>query len=203
MNITIVGLGNPRSEYEGTRHNTGATLVEHFHDTHSFPEWKTNKKINALISSGEVGKKKVDLILLQTFMNKSGSALKTFITNKKKAEHLIVIYDDLDLPIGTFKIAFSRGSGGHKGVESIVRGIKTKEFIRVRVGITPTTPSGKLKKPKLKKPQGDTKVIDFIMGKFTKKEYEILAEISDKIDKALLCLVEEGREVAMNIYNQK
>ena len=126
MNITIVGLGNPRSEYEGTRHNTGATLVEHFHDTHSFPEWKTNKKINALISSGEVGKKKVDLILLQTFMNKSGSALKTFITNKKKAEHLIVIYDDLDLPIGTFKIAFSRGSGGHKVVESIVRGIKTK-----------------------------------------------------------------------------
>ena len=96
MNITIVGLGNPRSEYEGTRHNTGAMLVEYFHDTHSFSEWETNKKINALVSSGEVGKKRVDLILPQTLMNKSGGALKTTVTNKKKAEQLIVIYDDLD-----------------------------------------------------------------------------------------------------------
>lgn len=198
MNVTIVGLGNPGDKYQYTRHNIGVILVEYFHNKYNFLEWKINKKIQALVSSSIVGKKKVDLILPQTFMNKSGSSLQTLITNKKKAEHLVVVYDDLDLPIGTFKISFSRGSGGHRGIESIARSIKTKEFTRVRVGIAPITPSGKLRKPK-----GDTKVLDFIMGSFTKKEFEVLTEVSKKVSTALECLVGEGREVAMNIYNQK
>ena len=84
-------------------------------------------------------------------MNKSGLSLKSAITNKKKAENLVVIYDDLDIPLGKFKISYGRGSGGHKGVESIARSIKTKDFIRIRVGIAPATPSGKVKSPKASK----------------------------------------------------
>lgn len=194
----IVGLGNPGEEYEVSRHNTGRIVVEIFRKKMKFSDWEFSKKLKALTSGGpaERGKKnKVELILPETFMNKSGLALKPLITSKKKAEGLVVIYDDLDLPLGTFKIVFNRGSGGHKGVESVARSIKTKEFVRVKVGISPSTPSGKLKKPK-----GD-KVIDFILGNFKPKELELLKKVSKKIALALETIVTEGHLKAMNLYN--
>ena len=135
-------------------------------------------------------------MLPDTYMNKSGLEVKKYITSIKKAERLVVVYDDLDLPFGSFKISFGRGSGGHKGIESIVRTIKTKNFVRVRIGISPTTPSGKMKKPK-----GDKEVHDFILGDFTKKEKETLKKIKKKIHDALLMIIEEGRARAMNTYN--
>ena len=101
-------------------------------------------------------------------MNKSGLAVKPIITSKKKAEALIVIHDDLDLPIGKFKISFNKSSGGHRGVESIIKAIKTEAFTRVRIGISPATPSGKLKKPK-----GEKDVGDFILGEFKKAKWKL------------------------------
>ena len=130
-------------------------------------------------------------------MNKSGLSLKPIITSTKKAESLIVIYDDLDMPLGKFKISFGRGSGGHKGVESIARSIKTKDFIRIRVGIAPTTPSGKIKKPK-----GEQKIIDFILGDFKKPEIEKLKKVFKKVNEALEVIIEEGRSKAMNEFNR-
>jgi peptidyl-tRNA hydrolase, PTH1 family len=185
--IYIVGLGNPGEEYENTRHNTGALAVESFAKKNKLNFFETEK----------FGKEKVHLLLPKTFMNKSGTQLTKLITSKKKAESLIVIYDDLDMPLGKIKISFGRGSGGHRGIESIARSIKTKDFIRVRVGIAPATPSGKIKKPK-----GEQKIIDFILGDFKKKETEILKKTFKKVNEALEVIIKEGRFNAMNEFNR-
>jgi peptidyl-tRNA hydrolase, PTH1 family len=194
--IYIAGLGNPGEEYKNSRHSTGRIIVEYFRGINKFPDWELNKKINAVISTGKVGKEKVTLILPETFMNRSGLALKTLITSRKKAENLIVVYDELDLPLGRLKISFGRGSGGHRGLESIIKAVKTKDFTRVRVGISPATPLGKMKKPK-----GEKDVTDFILGDFKKKEIEAIKKISKKVSDALEAIVADGREKTMGVFN--
>ncbi len=193
----IVGLGNPGEEYKDTRHNMGRIILEKFADANDFSEWEYDKYGNMLVSSGKIGKKKTELIMPETFMNKSGQAIS--YVNKKhkiKPENMIVIYDDLDMPLGTFKIAFNRGSGGHKGLESIKKALKTKEFIRIRVGVLQTTPTGKLKKPK-----GEKKVLDFIMKDFKKDEMAKIIKMSKTINEALKSTIADGRITAMNRFN--
>ncbi len=192
----IVGLGNPGEEYKDSRHNTGRIIAEAFSKKEKFPEFSLDKKLKALVSGGKIEKEKVEVILPETFMNKSGLSLKPVITSKKKAQNLVVIYDDLDLALGTFKISFNRGSGGHRGLESIVRSLKTKEFIRIRVGVSPSTSKGKVKKP-----QGEEKVIDFILGEFKPKERDSIKKVSKKIYRALSMISTEGYQMAMSVYN--
>jgi peptidyl-tRNA hydrolase, PTH1 family len=192
----IVGLGNPGEEYDGTRHNTGRIVLNAFRKKHGFPEWEVNKKLLALVSKGAVGKEEVCLIEPQTYMNKSGQSLGSMISSAKKAEKLIVIQDELDLGIGTFKITFNRGSGGHRGVESIMKAIKTEGFVRVRVGISPVTPTGKVKKP-----TGDNVVGDFILAQFKKPEQELLKKVSKKVTEAVEMIILEGRVKAMGEFN--
>jgi len=192
----IVGLGNPGEEYENTRHNMGRMVLWHFRSAESFPEWVESKKYTALISEGALEGEKTLLLLPETYMNKSGASLKTLVLSPKKAEKLIVVYDDLDLPLGTFKISFGRGSGGHKGVESVIRAVKTKDFVRLRVGIAPVTPGGKLKKPK-----GERAVADFILGAFRPAERDILKKVFKKTDAALRAVIAHGRMRAMNEFN--
>ncbi|MFA4890535.1 MAG: aminoacyl-tRNA hydrolase [Candidatus Paceibacterota bacterium] len=195
----IVGLGNPGEEYKLSRHNTGRIIVEDFKKSEGLDDFEFDKKINALVSEGNPpaggGKEKVILILPETFMNKSGSSLKNLITSKKKAENLVVIHDDVDLPLGKFKIKFGSGSAGHKGVESIMRMIKTKEFIRIKVGVSPTTPSGKIKKPESKK------MGDFILRNFSPKEQAVIKKESKKITSALEAIIGKGLGKAMNLFN--
>jgi len=207
----IVGLGNPGEEYKDTRHNVGRMVVESFAknaekiaeklDTKKaakqtgFEEFSFSKKYNAQVSVGEVNGEKVTLILPETFMNKSGKSLETLITSVKKAEKLVVVHDDLDLGIGRMKILFNRGSGGHKGIESIVRTIKTEAFARLKVGICPTTPTGKPKKP-----TGE-KLLDFIVGPFKPAEIdEIKVSIKNGAE-SLYVLINDGREKAMSAFN--
>ena len=168
----IVGLGNPGSEYEHTRHNTGRLVLTHFLKQSNFAHLTLNKKTKALETVGEVAGEKIVVIFPETFMNKSGISVAPHVTSVKKAHNLVVVYDDLDLPLGTIKISFNRGSGGHRGVESIIKHIKTREFIRIRVGISPITPSGKLKKPK-----GEAQVEKWIIGNFGDKEMDVLKKI--------------------------
>lgn len=185
----IVGLGNPGEEYKMTRHNTGRMIVEDFAKSKKFANWAFDKKSNALKSEGKIKKEKVLLLLPETFMNNSGNAVMKFITSKKKAENLIVAHDDLDLPLGRFKISFAKSSGGHKGVESVIKKIKTDKFIRIRVGTSPK-----------KKPQGKD-VIKFLMGKFTPKELLVFKKTSKKITSAIEMIVTEGLQKAMNEFN--
>jgi len=196
MSYLIVGLGNPGEEYKKSRHNLGRIVLEFFRKKYDFSEWEGNKKKQGLVSDGKIGEIKTILLEPETFMNKSGLSVKSFITNKKKAERLIVIYDDLDLPTGVLKISFNKGTGGHKGLESIVKSIKTKEFVRVRVGVTQTTPKGKLKKPR-----EEQKILDYLMADFGKKDLEILKKLKPKIAQALETIILDGRQKAMNLFN--
>ena len=116
----IVGLGNPGKEYENTRHNTGRILVEIL-----------EKKLEG---------KKIKFLTPDTFMNNSGKAVAPLIKSKKDLKDLVVIYDDIDLPFGKIKISFNRSSGGHNGLGSIIKHLKSEEFLRIRVGISPATP---------------------------------------------------------------
>ncbi|MEN9649645.1 MAG: hypothetical protein RL094_612 [Candidatus Parcubacteria bacterium] len=196
----IVGLGNPGEEYADTRHNAGRIAVSAFIKKNGLPEVVSSKKFTALVSAGEIGSgksaEKVTVIMPETFMNKSGSSLKDTITSVKKAEKLIVVHDDLDMPLGKIKIVFNRGSGGHKGIESINRAIKTEAYTRIKVGVSPTTPSGKIKKP-----TGE-KVLDFIVGPFKKPEMDEMKKVAKEVADALTVIVTEDRAKAMEMYNQ-
>ena len=199
MTYFFVGLGNAGEKYELTRHNSGRMVLEYVHSKRRFSPWEMNKRLSSLISKGSIGKEEVILLLPQTMMNKSGAALKPLITSSKKAHRLVVLYDDLDLPLGHFKISFKRGSGGHKGIESIVRNIKTKEFVRFRIGISAAVRGRG--KSRVKKPQGEKKVIDFILGSYNKREQDVIQRVAKDINEALEVFVKKGRARAMNDYN--
>ena len=109
----VVGLGNPGEEYEKTRHNIGRIILDYYAKKNKFEEWLLDGKLKALTSDGLIGKNKVKLIEPETFMNKSGLSIKSLITSKKKAETLIVVYDDLDLALGDFKISWNKGTGSY------------------------------------------------------------------------------------------
>jgi len=196
MNYIIVGLGNPGEEYELTRHNTGRIVLSALYKKENLSSFKLDKKLKALVSEGKIGKDKIEVIFPETFMNKSGASVAPLIKNKKQAERLIVVHDDLDLPLGTMKISFNRGSGGHKGIESIIKAIKTEAFVRVRIGVSPKTIKGKAKKPK-----GEEKIVNFIIGKFSKLEQETLKKVSKQVAEAIATLVKDGRERAMGEFN--
>lgn len=195
MAYIFVGLGNPGEEYEQTRHNTGRMLVEWFGKALD-AEWKEDKKLNATVAKVKVGKSPVTLVLPESYMNNSGKSVKPLITSLKSAEKMIVLYDDLDLPFGKSKISFNRSSGGHKGLESIIKNIKTEKFARVRVGISPTTPSGKMKKP-----IGEDAVTKVILGKFKDEEIKELKKLSKRVNEALETFVSGGLEKAMTGFN--
>jgi len=191
----IVGLGNPGQEYINTRHNSGRILLSIFAKSLD-AVWKVDKKLNADVAKVKVGKTPVTLVLPNTFMNNSGKSVKPLVTSIKSAEKMLVIYDDLDLPFGTNKISFNKSSGGHRGLESIIKAIKTEKFARVRVGISPTTPSGKIKKPK-----GEDAVTKVIMGEFKPDEVLALKKLSKKVNEALGVFVSGGVEKAMTGFN--
>lgn len=195
MGYIFVGLGNPGEEYKETRHNTGRMLVEWLGKAFE-ADWKDDKKLNAKVSKIKIGKTPVTLVLPETFMNNSGKSVKSLITSVKSAEKLMVVYDDLDLPFGTNKISFNKSSGGHRGLESIIKAIKTEKFARVRVGISPTTSSGKIKKPK-----GEDAVTKVIMGKFKDDEAKELKKLSKKLNESLETFVSDGLEKTMTGFN--
>ncbi len=196
MTWIIAGLGNPGEEYTHTRHNAGRMALQYVCDEKTLGEWKLDKKSNALIARGMIGKSASVLVLPETFMNKSGSAIVKYVKSVKAAEKLIVVYDDLDLPLGKMKMSFDRGSGGHKGIESITRAVKTKKFWRIRVGVSPATASGKLRKP-----SGEKDVLDFILGKFKTSELPILKSLFKRISNILDTVTSEGAMKAMNEFN--
>lgn len=194
---TIVGLGNPNLEYEGTRHNVGRDFVEHWARKNSLSDWKKDKLKGALLAKGEYKEEKVTLILPETFMNNSGKAVRHFISSAKAAQKLVVLHDELDLPLGKVKISFGSGAGGHKGVDSIQKALKTKDFIRIRIGISPATPSGKLKKP------DSEKVIDFVLGKFKPADADKLKKSDKLAEEAIELILTEGLGKAMTVIHTK
>src|SRR3989338_1776813 len=189
--ITVIGLGNPGKEYEQTRHNAGRSAAMRFAKYFEFPEFELNKKANALISEGKIKKERVSVILPETFMNKSGSAAGKLFRAKKENKELIVIHDDLDLPVGKIKISYGKNSGGHKGVESVMRALKTKKFVRIRIGICQA--SGK--KPDQKK------LLNFIVGKWKPAEQAIIKKSFKHASHALETIITDSLDRAMSEFN--
>lgn len=192
MAYIIAGLGNPGEEYVGTRHNVGRIVLESLIDD----EFSFDKKLNAHVSEIKIGKEKVKLVAPDTFMNNSGKALAPLVKSVKAAEKLIVIYDDFNLPLGKIRISFNRSSGGHNGVESIIKSVKTEAFVRIRIGMAPETAKGTAKVP-----HGDEKIEKFILGKLKDEEMKAIKKMSKTVAELLPVLVKEGREKAMSLYN--
>ena len=194
----IVGLGNPGTEYEYTRHKVGRIIALHIAKLTKSEAFETDGMLRAQKTKTVIADKKVVVVLPDTFMNLSGKAVAPLIKSPKDLTKLVVIYDDLDLARGTFKISFNRSSGGHNGVQSIIKALKSEAFIRVRIGISPTTTSGKLKKP-----LGEEKVSKWILGVMKDEEKDGLKKLSKIVLQALEMIAEEGLPKAMSIYNGK
>lgn len=195
MAYIIAGLGNPGEEYKQTRHNTGRIILDivrkEFGDDFVF-----NKKLNAETSQAKISNEKVTLIAPLTFMNLSGKAIAPLVKNIKAAQKLIVIYDDFSLPLGKIRISYNRSSGGHNGLESIIKAVKTEAFVRVRIGTAPENSKGNAKLI-----NGEEKVEKFILGKFKDDEMKELKKVGKTVSEAVLVLIKEGREKAMSVFN--
>jgi PTH1 family peptidyl-tRNA hydrolase len=197
MHWIFVGLGNPGSEYDGTRHNIGRDFLLSIAKKEGVEKWKEDVKLHSLTAKGELFGKKATMVLPDTYMNNSGSALKSLVVSKKAAESLVVLQDELDMPLGRIKLSYGSSAGGHKGVDSIQRALKTKDFIRIRIGISPSTPSGKLKKP------DSSDVTDFVLGKFKPAEQEKLKKMQKLVAEAMELLLTEGRDQATMVIHTK
>lgn len=196
MAYVVVGLGNPGGEYAKTRHNAGRMAVEHIAREFGFPDFTERKAAKSLVSEGTIGGEKVILVLPEVSMNLSGKVMPSFVKSKPAAKKLVVIRDELDMPLGTLKMTIGRGSGGHKGAESVMRAIKTKDFAQIKIGISGQTPKGKLKKP------GDEdKVIKHVIGKFKPDEEKTLKKMLAKAEVAVRAFIEEGEDRALLLAN--
>lgn len=181
--IIIIGLGNPGEKYSQTRHNVGFMAIDEFASKNSFPEFELNKKSNALISDNN----EILLAKPQTFMNESGITARELIKKyKSKEPKLVVVHDDIDLPVGKIKIVEERGSAGHKGVESIIEAVGNKGLVRLRVGI------GSAENIKAK---------EIVLEKFSEAEKTQITETIKKTAEALNLYINEGIEKAMAQFN--
>jgi len=134
----VVGLGNPEEEYENTRHNVGFAVLDDLVKRYPFRTLSHNNKFSALISKNLFHREQILLAKPQTFMNDSGNTVKALVQfYKDQNPKLIVIHDDIDIPLGEMKVSENRGSAGHKGVDSIIQTLGTKNFTRIRIGIRP------------------------------------------------------------------
>ena len=185
----IIGLGNPGRKYQETRHNIGFQVVDEFLKENNFPRFKFAKKFNAEISEGILGGEKILLANPQTFMNLSGKSVKPLIDFYKiTPPGRVVIHDDIDITLGKIRIVKGRGAAGHKGVESIVKELKTKNFIRFRIGVQPET--------------GEPKNVEnFVLQNFNKEEEKIVKEVIRKTVEAIEFSLKTGLEKAMAKFN--
>lgn len=198
MPTVIMGLGNPGREYENTRHNAGRLVVERLAKEEGL-DFVSRKSANASIAEGVIDGEKVLLVLPEVYMNHSGKAAALLVKSVKAAQKLLVVRDDLDMPLGAMKMTtYGRGSGGHKGVESVMRALRTKEFAQLKIGISGATAKGKVKKP------GDEeKVVKHVLGKWRSSEDALLKKTVKKAAASARLFVAEGIERAMLLANTR
>lgn len=182
----IAGLGNPGREYAGNRHNVGFRCVERFAAVHGLSFSKRQKK--ARVALGTVDDHPLVLARPRTFMNKSGQAVAPLVRFYKiPLERVLLIYDDLDLPLGTTRLRPSGGSGGHRGVRSVIQQLGSQAFARLRIGIG--------------RPPGRMDPADYVLQDFSAEEEELLDEVLEHAVDAIEAWLDQGIEAAMSRYN--
>lgn len=190
----IVGLGNPGKAYTDNRHNIGFRCINYFAKNHRIPLSK--RQCRAQIGSGRVAGNEVVLAKPCTLMNLSGeSALLLVQKFQVPLSDLIVIHDDLDLPLGKIRLRYGGSSGGHKGVGSIITYLGSQDFPRIRLGIgRPSEATGVSK-------SSEEAVISYVLSDFSPTEREVIEKAIARVSDTILCLLTEGMIVAMNKYN--
>ncbi|MGB2924842.1 MAG: aminoacyl-tRNA hydrolase [Limnothrix sp.] len=186
----IVGLGNPESKYDRTRHNIGFEFVDRIAD-----DWGTSlqehKKFHGYWAEVRRDGKKLGLLKPTTYMNRSGQSLRAVIDwYKIPAESVLVVYDDMDLPLGRLRLRLTGSAGGHNGIKSIIAHLGTQDFPRLRIGIG-----------KARSQSGDRQTISHVLGKFAPEEKPVLKEVLSLSEEALSMSLKEGVEKAMSLYN--
>ncbi|ABW20175.1 aminoacyl-tRNA hydrolase [Alkaliphilus oremlandii] len=181
----IVGLGNPGKKYDATRHNIGFEAIDMLAKRNNIEVKKLKHK--ALCGEGTIGGNKVLLVKPQTFMNLSGQSLLDIVQfYKVDPKNIVVLYDDIDIPVGTLRIREKGSSGTHNGMKSIIYLLQTDQFPRIRIGVG--------------KPQfGD--LADYVLGRFPKEEIPTMLETLERASQAVETLVKDGIAVSMNRYN--
>jgi aminoacyl-tRNA hydrolase len=194
MQWIIVGLGNPGGEYERTRHNAGRIVLEELRRAYDLPEWEYKKTYDAKVSKGVIAGMEVLFVEPETFMNASGKSLRLLVKHPEQAARLIVLHDDVDLPIGSWRFAsFGRGSGGQKGVESIMSILKTRDFVRVRIGVGESFGGGVRRKAS-----------DIVLEKMRSEDLALVQAIGQSADlrTALESLLQNGLEFARSQWKK-
>lgn len=186
----ILGIGNPGREYEKTRHNVGWWVLDHLHDVWHFDGWR--KDGEAMVSTGLVGPHKVRLLKPLTYVNLSGNVLRPYTRRPfwAPATDLMVIVDEVALPVGSIRLRAKGSAGGHNGLKSIERALGTQEYPRLRVGI---------------RPEDERRIgnlADFVLAPFARDERERVLELLPRITEAVETWVREGIVPAMNVGNR-
>ncbi|VBB06552.1 peptidyl-trna hydrolase signature 1 [Lucifera butyrica] len=182
----IVGLGNPGAEYGATRHNAGFMVVDELAGRWQPVAWR--ERFDALVGECR-GKEPVLLVKPQTYMNLSGQAVGALARwYKTPAEDIVVVYDDLDLPVGKLRLRLKGGSGGHRGIESLLVHLGQDTFGRVRVGIG--------------RPPAGWETADYVLGRFTADEAPIMKETIARGADAVESILKHGFNKAMNGFNK-
>jgi len=186
----IVGLGNPGRGYANNRHNIGFICLNHFARAHSIKF--DQKKGLARIGMGRVAGNEVVLARPQTYMNASGQSVRRLVAKFNiDLNDLLVIHDDLDLPLAKIRLSSGSSSGGHKGIDSIIQELGSQDFIRIRVGIGRPT----------KSPLSEDEIIAYVLSDFSREEKRAIDKIVPRVGEAILCLLTEGLAAAMNRFN--
>ncbi|MHB1263625.1 MAG: aminoacyl-tRNA hydrolase [Gemmatimonadaceae bacterium] len=188
----ILGLGNPGPEYEDTRHNVGWWVLDHLADVWHFDRWRRDG--DARIASGRVGKYQVRLVRPTTYYNLVGNTLRPYLKRVgwQAKSDLLVVGDDLALPIGSMRFRARGSAGGNNGLKSVEGVLKSQEYARLRLGTEPEDP---------RRMGGDK--ADFVLSPFSKHERKVVGELMPRVVEGVECWVEEGIEKAMNRFNQK
>ncbi|NLD73342.1 MAG: aminoacyl-tRNA hydrolase [Chloroflexi bacterium] len=183
----IVGLGNPERRYAANRHNIGFQCVDVLAERHDIAV--TRKRFNALLGEGRIGGERVALLKPQTFMNDSGRAVAPARRwYKASPERILVIYDDLDLPLGKLRIRQGGSSGGHHGINSIIESLGSADFVRLRVGIG-------------RPPRGRGDPVDYVLNDFGPDQVPVIEETRERVAEAVGVILAQGVTQAMNDYN--
>ena len=188
----IVGLGNPGNDYENTRHNVGWWLIDHLADVWHFDGWR--KDGNARVASGRVRGQNVRLVKPQTYMNLSGAALRPYLRRESwsPAADLLIVVDEVALPVGSMRIRANGSAGGHNGLKSVEGAVGSQEYARLRIGVGP--PPGRERR-------GD--LADYVLDRFGKSEAAEIRELLPRLTDAVETWLTDGAEVAMNRFNRR
>lgn len=183
----IAGLGNPGKQYEETRHNVGFMAIDELSKRLNIP--LDSFKFNGMYGAGNVGGEKIILVKPLTYMNLSGECLRPLMDYYNvEDEELVVIYDDLDIPVGKIRLRTKGSAGGHNGIKSIIQHLGTQEFKRIRIGID--------------RPQNGMKVVDYVLGRFAPEEQEEIRQTVTKSAEACESWFGKDFLQVMNEYNQ-